>query len=373
MLKKAFIFGTLEMRAVGNILSHPLILKIVSSLGVTNQYVQPRTIAWDKDPEYYKEEAYMENLPKIYVGVDVSKKTLDVYYHPTGKKSCVENTQNGVKHLAKELSQSNVEVVVFEASGGYETLLKKALEAQGVKFWWVNPQRVSHFRLAEGIQAKSDTLDARVLALFGEQHQSQYEPYKYSPEEEKLRDFVIRRCELIKMLIAEKARLKSPSAKNYAKSIKKILAAFEKEIERIEQDIAALTKQVAKFEFKAKILQSIPGLGNITAFSILSTVPELGSIQNKAACALFGVVPYTRRSGTYKGKEFIKGGRPVPRRALYMAILMTVRCNPVLRVFYQRLIAAGKKPKVALIAAMRKLVIIINTLLRKEEMWNPAF
>ena len=314
----------------------------------------------------------MENLPKIYVGVDVSKKMLDVYYHPTGKKSSVENTKNGMKHLVKELSQSHVENVVFEASGGYENLLRNTLEAKEIKFWRVNPQRVSHFRLAEGIQAKSDTSDARVLAFFGEQHQSRYEPYKYSSEEEKLRDFVIRRDDLVKMLIAEKARLKSPSSANYAKSIKKILAAIEKEINRIEQEIATFTKQIAKFEFKAEILQSIPGIGNITAFSILSTVPELGNIQNKAACALFGVVPYTRRSGTYKGKEFIRGGRPLPRRVLYMAILTAVRFNPVLKKFYQRLIAAGKKPKVALVAAMRKMVIVINTLLQKKEMWNPA-
>jgi len=314
----------------------------------------------------------MENLPKIYVGVDVSKKMLDIYYHPTGKKSSIENTRNSVKRLAKELSQSNIEVVVFEASGGYEALLKKTLEAKEVKFWWVNPQRISHFRLAEGIQAKSDTSDARVLALFGEQHQSRYESYKHSPEEEKLRDLVIRRCDLVKMLIAEKSRLKGPSAKNSAKSIKKILVAFEKEIKRIEQDIAATTKQITSFEPKAKILQSIPGVGQITIFSILSTVPELGSIKSKAACALFGVVPYTRRSGTYKGKEFIKGGRPLPRRVLYMAILTAVFYNPVLKKFYQRLIAAGKKPKVALIAAMRKMVIIINTLLQKKEMWNPV-
>lgn len=314
----------------------------------------------------------MENLPKKYVGVDVSKKTLDVYYHPTGKKSCVENTQNGVKHFVKELSQSNIEVVVFEASGGYEILLKKAFEASEVKFWCVNPTRVVHFKLAEGIQAKSDTSDARVLALFGERHKSPYEPYKYSPEEEKCRDLVNRRCDLVKMLIAEKARLKSPSTENSAKSIKRMLAFFEKEIKCLERDIVASTKQIANFELKAKILQSIPGVGPITIFSILSTVPELGSIQNKAACSLFGVVPYTRRSGTYKGKEFIKGGRPLPRRVLYMAILTAVRFNPVLKIFYQRLIAAGKKPKVALIAAMRKMVIIINTLLQKKEVWNPA-
>ena len=314
----------------------------------------------------------MKNLSKIYVGVDVSKRTLDVYYHPTGEKLCVENTQNGVKYLVKELSQLNIENVVFEASGGYEFLLKNMLMVRKAKFWRVNPQRVAHFRLAEGIQAKSDTSDARVLALFGEQHRSRYEPYNYSLEEKKLRDLVIRRCDLIKMLIAEKARLKSPSAKNYTKSIKKILTAFEKEIERIEQDITKLTKQAANFEFKAKVLQSIPGVGNITAFSVLSTMPELGSISNKAACALFGAVPYTRRSGMYKGKEFIRGGRSLPRRALYMAILMAVRCNPALKTFYQRLIAAGKKPKVALIAAMRKLVVIINTLLQRKEMWNPA-
>ena len=314
----------------------------------------------------------MNTLPKTYVGVDVSKKTLDIYYHPTGERLCVKNTQKSIGHFVKKLSRSHVDMVIFEATGGYENVLKNILEIYNINFWQINPERVSHFRMAEGIRAKSDTSDARVLAFFGKQHQPNYEPYKYSPEEEMLRDLVIRRNDLVKMLVAEKARLKSPSTKGYTKSIKKILGAFTKEITRIEQTIIKLTKQVQNFETRAKILQSIPGVGDVTVFSILSTVPELGSLKNKAASALFGVVPYTRKSGTYKGKEFIKGGRPVPRRVLYIAILSAVRFNPVLKNFYQKLISAGKKPKVALIAAMRKMVIIMNTLLRKGVMWNPA-
>jgi transposase len=314
----------------------------------------------------------MDTLPETYVGVDVSKKILDIYYYPTGEKFCVKNIQNDVKRFAKQLSKYQVEMVVFEASGGYENLLKSNLEACEVNFWKVNPERVSHFRLAEGIQAKSDTSDARVLALFAKQHKCKYEPYKYSPEEALLRDLTTRRCELVKMLVAEKSRLKSPSTMRVAKSIKKIITAFEKEIKRIEQEIFKLAEQVTGFESKAEILQSIPGIGTITTISLLATVPELGTIGNKAACALVGVAPYARKSGTYKGKEFIRGGRSVPRRTLYMAMLSAVRFNPVLRKFYQRLIAAGKKPKVALVAAMRKMVIIINTLLRKEILWNPA-
>jgi len=314
----------------------------------------------------------MENITKIFVGVDVSKKNLDVYMHPIGKKMRIPNTQNDLKHFAQKLSGNEVEKVVFEASGGYESLLKKTLEKANIKLWCVNPERISHFRKSEGIHAKSDTSDARVLALFGEQKQCQYEQYKYTQEEEKIRDLVNRRSDLIKMLIAEKSRLKHPASKNYASSVKKALKFLEKEIKCIDQSINSNKLRIKDFQAKAEILQTIPGMGDITVKALLATLPELGSIGNKQACALIGVAPYTRRSGTFKGKEFIKGGRPVPRRALYMATLAAVRFNEKLKNFYQKLLAAGKKPKVALVAAMRKLTIIINTLLRKGEVWNPA-
>jgi transposase len=320
----------------------------------------------------YKDEAYMENLTKIFVGVDVSKDALDVYLHPLGKKMRVENTRKGLKHLEKVLSQHLVDKVVFEATGGYELLLKKALEKATITSWCVNPERVSHFRKAEGIQAKSDTSDARVLAIFAEQKQCPYQSHKPTENEEKIRSFSMRRGDLIQALVAEKARLKHPGSGTYESSIKRSVKFLEKEIERIDSVIAKTGSNIGGFKEKVAMLESIPGIGDITAKMLIATIPELGSIGNKQASALIGVAPYTRRSGTYKGKEFIRGGRPVPRRALYMATLVAVRFNEKIKKFYQHLIAAGKKPKVALIAAMRKLIVIINVMLRKGVAWNPA-
>jgi transposase len=147
---------------------------------------------------------------------------------------------------------------------------------------------------------------------------------------------------------------------------------LEKELKRLDQDISKVGSDIEGFQEKVAMLESVPGIGDKTAKMLLATVPELGSIGNKQAAALIGVAPYTRRSGTYKGKEFIRGGRSVPRRALYMATLVAVHHNEQLKIFYQRLIAVGKKPKVALIAAMRKLVVIVNAMLRKGVAWSPA-
>ena len=336
-------------------------------------YVQPRTIVWDTEiPNITRKRSiHMCNITKIFVGVDVSKKNLDVYMHPIGKRMRIANTQKDLKHFIQQLSAKRIEKVVFEASGGYEALLKKMIEKTCIKSWCVNPERISHFRQSEGIHAKSDTSDARVLALFGVQKQCQYEHYRYTKEEEKIRDWVNRRSDMIKMLVAEKSRLKNPASQSYASSVKKMIKYFEKEIDCIDRRIDTIKLHIPNFQAKIDILHTIPGIGDITAKILLSTLPELGSIGNKQACALMGVAPYTRRSGMFKGKEFIKGGRPVPRRALYMATLAAVRFNEKLKSFYQRLLLAGKKPKVALVAVMRKLTIIINALLRKEEIWNP--
>lgn len=314
----------------------------------------------------------MKNLTKIFVGVDISKDALDLYLHPLGKKMRIPNTQKGLKYLEKKLSCHTVENVVFEATGGYEIALKKALEKAEVPSWCVNPERISHFRKAEGIQAKSDTSDARVLALFAEQKRRPYNPYRHSDNEEKLHSLTMRRGDLVQAIIAEKARLKHPGSTNYENSIKRVIRFLEKELARLEQNIKVIQPNIKGFQEKASVLESIPGVGDITASILLATIPELGNLGSKQAAALMGVAPYTRRSGTYKGKEFIRGGRPVPRKTLYMATLVAIRFNEKIKKFYQRLITAGKKPKVAIVAAMRKLTVIMNAMLRKGESWNPA-
>ncbi|HJZ24604.1 MAG TPA: transposase [Candidatus Babeliales bacterium] len=219
--------------------------------------------------------------------------------------------------------------------------------------------------ISEGIRAKSDTSDARVLAMFGAEKKCNYEPYKYSDQETLLRDLVQRRSDLIKMSIAEKARLSSPESLNYKSSIKRMMKYLEKEIDHIDEEIIQAKKPLEKFDHQEKLLLSIPGVGQVTATTLLATAPELGKIENKQASALIGVAPYTRKSGTFKGKEFIQGGRPVPRRVLYMASLTAVRHNPKLKDFYQKLIKAGKRAKVALVAAMRKLIFFFANASKK--------
>ncbi|HLB40762.1 MAG TPA: IS110 family transposase, partial [Candidatus Babeliales bacterium] len=308
----------------------------------------------------------------VYVGVDIAKAKLDTHIHPTGEHFTVENSKAGIQGLLVRLAKYQVQQVVFEASGGYELLLQAQLTKAQLPGWRVNPARVSSFRAAEGMHAKSDSFDAKALALFAAKNSPNYAPHQASATEAQLKLLIERRADLIKMLIAEKARLKAPECAAIRKSIARIIKVLEAEIKNLDQEINALAKASEPLSNKLTVLTSIPGIAQKTAVALLATMPELATIDGKKACALIGVAPYTRQSGMFKGKEFIRGGRFVPRKALYMAVLTGVRCNPVLKEFYQRLITKGKRPKVALIAAMRKLVVIITVMLRKNQTWQVA-
>ncbi|MFH1000538.1 MAG: IS110 family transposase [Bacteroidota bacterium] len=314
----------------------------------------------------------MINLPKVYVGVDVSKGYLDIYIYPTEKAFKVKNDTEGIKQLKKTLSQYCIEQVVCESSGGYEHNMLKTLAKCGYKTWLVDPKRIKGFIISEGIKVKTDSIDAKMIALFASQKKCAYEkPIKFEASSE-LQILVKRRRELVAIAADEKKRLQQCDDLFYQKSIKTIVIILKKEIDKLEKKIDSLTDDNDDLRRKKAIIKSVPGIGSITANALLADVHELGTITGKEVSALIGVAPYTRQSGTYIGKSYISGGRSYPRHALYMAALSTLNRPKGFGIFYKKLIDIGKAPKVAIVAVMRKMIVCINALLKKNELWNQT-
>ena len=309
---------------------------------------------------------------KLFVGVDVSKSHLDVHIHPISKKIRVENSELGIALLVKRLSSfgTNVSQIVCEASGGYEVFMKNILHAAGYNVWSVNPRRVKAFIESEGVLVKTDPSDARMIAMFAAKKQCSYQPYVSTPVDQELCGAIKRRFDLIEMVKGEKMRLQSPLYKNEKKGIKAIIKFLEKQIQKYDDKIDKLIQENKVWKRKTQIIESIPGVGRITSIVLLSSMPELGTISHKKAAALLGVAPYTKESGVYKGVSKIRGGRPEARRVVYMAALSASRSNPVFIKFYKKLKKSGKKSKVALVAVMRKLIVMINAMIEKDKEWN---
>jgi len=317
----------------------------------------------------------MDNLPKIYVGVDVSKDTLDIHIRPTDKSFRVKNSREGLKYLNKRLVKFQVQVVACESTGGYENLMLRMVSDEGHKVQHIEPRRIQGFAVSEGIKTKTDASDAKVIAMFAEQKfHSDMSIGKIMPTTEhvKLKELNRRRKQLVRTATMEKNRLKHPETIYAKKSVQQHLNFIEKEIEKVTKEIETLITTDSVWNNKLELMMSVPGIGKCTATELLASLSELGSIGNKQISSLAGLAPFSRESGNWKGKSFVRDGRSGPRELLYMATLSATRHNTKIKSFYDRLIAAGKVPKVALIAAMRKLIVIINTMLRKGETWNPA-
>ncbi|MCX5922569.1 MAG: IS110 family transposase [Candidatus Dependentiae bacterium] len=316
----------------------------------------------------------MDNLTKVYVGVDVSMATLDVYIRPMNKALRIENSDKGAKYLNKYLSKFNVQVVACESSGGYENRMLRMMSGNGFHIQHIDPRRIKGFAISEGIKSKTDATDAKLIAAYAEQKHTTMSIRKVMPTaaQQQLRELNKRRKQLIKSATMEKNRLKHPESVYTKKSIEAALKFLEKEIEKIIKDIKDLIAQDDEWQHKAKLIMSVPGVGECTAIELLASLPELGLIGNKQITSLAGLAPFSRESGAWKGKSFIRDGRSGPRTLLYMAALTASCHNQKIKIFYDKLITAGKMPKVTLVAVMRKLIVIINTMLRKGEMWNPA-
>lgn len=314
----------------------------------------------------------MKTLSKIYVGVDVSKKNLDVHLHPVNKKLQVTNDEKGLEKLTVFLKNFDIDQIVCEASGGYELLMMRMLEKKEFKVWRVEPRRIKAFIRSEGVYAKTDACDAKMIALFGAEKTPKHVLIPLSDEALQLKAVVNRRHDLTLMISAEKTRLKQaydPFCKNL---MEQCILFLEKQMEVVDAEILKCINKNNEWKQKAKIAQSMPGIGPVSAALLIAELPELGLVKSKPIAALAGVAPYTRQSGSYRGNAYIGGGRSYLRNILYMAALSAARANPILRKFNERLRNAGKKPKVTIVAVVRKIIVILNAMFRKNAMWKTT-
>jgi transposase len=316
----------------------------------------------------------MTDATRGSVGIDVAKGTLDVQVRPTDAQWTVANDDAGIRALVTQLQTVAPAQIVIEATGGYELAVVSALAAAGLPVIVVNPRAVRDFARATGQLAKTDQLDAGILARFAEQVQPEIRPLA-DAEQQELDALLTRRRQLIEMLTAEKNRLQQvfvARGSRVKKSLTAHIAYLTRELGRAETDLGALVRQSPIWRERDDLLQSAPGVGPVLSFTILAALPELGRLDRKAIAALVGVAPLNRDSGLFRGKRMIHGGRAPVRTALYMGALVATRHNPVIRAFYRRLLAAGKPKKVALTACMRKLLIILNAMVRQQAPWSAT-
>ena len=306
---------------------------------------------------------------RIFVGIDVSKDRLDVAVRPAGEVWQVSYDSRGISDLVERLGEHSPYLVVLEATGGLELTLTGELAAVGLPVAVVNPRHVRDFARAAGKLAKTDALDAQVLAHFAEAMQPEPRPLPDASAQE-FRAMVTRRRQLVEMITAEKNRFRTATHR-VRPQVQGHIRWLEESLEGLDKDLGDLIRSSPLWRAKEKVLRSTPGVGPVLSMTLLSDLPELGVLNRGEIAALVGVAPFNRDSGTLRGKRKVWGGRGQVRAALYMAALVATRYNPVLREFYQRLCAAGKPKKVALTACMRKLLTILNTMVRDHRHWNP--
>ena len=309
-------------------------------------------------------------MDPIAVGIDVSKERLDVHVHPAGTVLSLSRNGAGIEELTGALAAVAPQLVAVEATGGFETVVVAALAAAGLPVVVVDPARVRAFAAALGRRAKTDPIDAQVIAQFAAATKP---PVRALPDAatQALADLVARRRQIIQMIVAEGQRAKraAPRAK---RSIGRLLEALRRELSEIDADIDETVRGSQVWCEKEELLASVKGVGPVTVRTMLAELPELGSLNRRQIAALAGLAPFTRQSGRWRGKSFIGGGRASVRTALFMAAMTAMRHNPVLRAFHQRLRAAGKPKMVALIAVARKLLTILNAILRDNKKWQTA-
>jgi transposase len=310
-------------------------------------------------------------MSEVFVGVDVSKDQLDVHVLPEGRGFAVARTPAGIEALIGELAPLGPYLVALEATGGLEGVVVAALAGAGLAVVAVNPRQIRDFARATGKLAKTDAIDAAVIARFAEAVRPQPRALA-SPEAKALAELVARRRQLIEMMVAERNRRRLVGAKAVLKSIDRIIAALEKQLADLDRDIGARVRETPVWREKEDLLKSVPGVGDQTARTLIAALPELGELDRRQIAALVGVAPINRDSGRWRGKRMIAGGRADVRCTLYMAALVGVRRNPVLKAYYERLCAAGKAKKLALVAAMRKLLTILNAMLKSKTAWAGA-
>jgi transposase len=304
----------------------------------------------------------------IFIGIDVSKARLDVAVCPSGQSESVTNDEAGIKTLVKRLGEIQPALIVLEATGGVERQLTRALVNAELPVVVINPRQVRDFAKATGQLAKTDSIDALVLARFAEAVRPALRPLPNEVTLE-LRALIARRRQLTEMIVAERNRLGGAS-KTVRKRIDAHVRWLEAELQRADGDLDQSIRQSPIWQEKEDLLRSIPGIGPVISRTLLAELPELGGLNRKQIASLVGIAPLNRDSGTLRGRRAIWGGRATVRAALYMAALVASRRNSVISVFYKRLRTAGKAPEVALVACMRKLLTIINSMITHKTRWS---
>jgi len=307
----------------------------------------------------------------MFIGIDVAKDRLDAHVRPGGEAFAVARDGEGVAALVERLKESGPQLIVLEATGGFEQVVAAGLAGAGLPVVVVNPRQIRDFARALGRLAKTDRIDAEVIALFAERVRPELRPLPDDQARE-LDELVTRRRQVIEMMVAEGNRARRLTSRRLQKRIARHQAVLQKELTEIERELDDTIRKSPIWRETEDLLKSVPGIGNATARTLIAELPELGSLDRRKIAALVGLAPFNRDSGTLRGRRMIAGGRAPVRAALYMAALVASRRNPVIRAFYQRLLAAGKPKKLALTACMRKLLTILNAIVRDRSPWQTA-
>jgi transposase len=311
-----------------------------------------------------------ENFTELYIGIDVSKSRLDVCLDPTGREWQIPYDEAGVDELAAQLQALEPTLIVIEATGGLEVRIATTLAGRGLPVAVVNPRQVRDFAKASGRLAKTDRVDAAVLAAFAKAIRPQVRPLK-DEQTRALDDLVDRRRQLVSMRVQETLRLGTAVSKPLRKSLTKHIEWLNRQITDVDRDLTQRLRDSDVWHAKDDLLKSIPGVGSVTTQTMLAKCPELGTLNRRAIAALTGVAPLANDSGQRRGKRSIWGGRAEVRAVLYMATISAMRCNAPIKVFAERLKKAGKPSKVVIVACMRKLLTIMNAMLKNNTAWNP--
>jgi transposase len=311
-----------------------------------------------------------ESGREVFIGIDVSKEKLDVAVRPTGEFMSFSNNEDGISCGVDFVNSFSPSLVVLEATGGLETAAVGMLADKGLPVVVINPRQVRDFAKATGKLAKTDAIDAHLIARFGEAVRPELRLLK-DQEAQKLTALITRRRQIVEMITAEKNRLNA-APKWTSKDIQTNISWLEKCLKKVDKDLKNLLKKSPVWREKDEILQSTPGVGPVLSMTLLSGLPELGNLNRKEIAALVGVAPLNRDSGLFRGKRMIWGGRANIRSVLYMSATCAMRFNPTIRIFYERLRLAGKLHKVAITACMRKLLVILNTMIKNRTYWSTV-
>lgn len=310
-------------------------------------------------------------MDHLFIGLDVAKDRLDVHVRPTGETFSLSHDEGGLTALVERARTLSPTLIAVEATGGYEALVAATLASAALPVAVVNPRQIRDFARATGLLAKTDTLDARVIAHFAEAVRPAVRPLP-TEQTQRLGELVARRRQLVEMLGAEMNRRRLTRDRGLQRRLDAHIAWLERALHDLERDLHDTLRASPIWRAAENLLTSVPGVGPITALTLIAELPELGRLDRRRIAALVGLAPFNRDSGTLRGRRMIRGGRGTVRRVLYMATLTAIRHNPRIRTFYQRLRTTGHPGKVALTAAMRKLLTMLNAMLRDHRPWRPT-